>query len=434
VSRSLRGAALRSIAIMTAAASDSKRATLARRVEKIVANTPVFDIHTHLYDPAFERLLLWGIDELLVYHYLVAEAFRHLDHPYEQFWALPRTRQAELIWNALFVEHSPLSEACRGVLTTLNLLGLDARKRDLTALRRWFAKQNVEKHLTRCLDLAKVGRVCMTNSPFDDLERPVWEKGFRRDDRFVAALRVDPLLLAWNDTAQRLGGWGYQVGALLTVPVLSEARRFLADWTKRMQAKYLMVSLPPDFRFPEINDCARLIEKAVLPHCREFGLPFALMLGVKRAVNPALGLAGDGVGLADLQSLQNLCAAFPENRFLVTALPRENQHELCVLARKFRNLHVFGCWWFTNVPQVAEEMTRMRLELIGLSVTPQHSDARVLDQLVYKWNHFREILARVLIDQYAGLSRAGWEPTTAEIQRDVNDLFGGAFERFCQVG
>src|SRR5438552_1136559 len=418
---------------MTGTASRSRRTSLARRVEKIVASTPVFDIHTHLYDPAFKDLLLWGIDALLVYHYLVAEAFRYFDVPYERFWALPRTRQAELIWNALFVQHSPVSEACRGVLTTLNLLGIDARKRDLPALRRWFAKQNVEKHLTRCLELAKVERICMTNSPFDDLERPLWEKGFLRDERFVAALRVDPLLLAWNDTAPRLAEWGYDVGAALSVAVIGEVRRFLSDWTKRIQAKYLMVSLPPDFRFPEQNTCAQLIEMAVLPHCREFGLPLALMLGVNRAVNPALKLAGDGVGLADLQSLQNLCAGFPENKFLVTALPRENQHELCVLARKFRNLHVFGCWWFTNVPHVVEEMTRMRLELIGLSVTPQHSDARVLDQLVYKWSHFRDILARGLADQYAALTRAGWEPTTAEIQRDVKDLFGGAFEPVCRM-
>ena len=77
-------------------------------------------------------------------------------------------------------------------------------------------------------------------------------------------------------------------------------------------------------------------------------------------------------------------------------------------------------------------MTRMRLELIGLSVTPQQSDARVLDQLIYKWSHFREIISRVLIDKYRDLSRAGWEPTPAEIERDVKDLLGGAFERFCR--
>ena len=32
----------------------------------------------------------------------------------------------------------------------------------------------------------------MTNSPFDDVERAVWDKGFKRDERFTAALRIDP--------------------------------------------------------------------------------------------------------------------------------------------------------------------------------------------------------------------------------------------------
>src|SRR5436305_996660 len=58
------------------------------RVEKIAAGIKVFDIHTHLYDPAFGDLLLWGIDDLLVYHYLVAESFRYFDIPYEKFWSL----------------------------------------------------------------------------------------------------------------------------------------------------------------------------------------------------------------------------------------------------------------------------------------------------------------------------------------------------------
>ena len=111
-------------------------------------------------------------------------------------------------------------------------------------------------------------------------------------------------------------------------------------------------------------------------------------------------------------------------------LARENQHELCVIARKFRNLHIFGCWWFLNNPSIIEEMTRMRLELLGLSMTPQHSDCRVLDQLVYKWQHSRGILGKVLADKYEDLAATGWEPTRAEIERDVHNLFGGALERF----
>ena len=69
--------------------------------------------------------------------------------------------------------------------------------------------------------------------------------------------------------------------------------------------------------------------------------------------------------------------------------------------------------------------------LLGLSFTPQHSDARVLDQVVYKWHHSRRIITQVLAEKYADLKQTGWSPSRAEIERDVKDLFGGAFERFC---
>jgi hypothetical protein len=84
------------------------------------------------------------------------------------------------------------------------------------------------------------------------------------------------------------------------------------------------------------------------------------------------------------------------------------------------------------VPYCIEEITRLRLELLGLSFTAQHSDARVLDQIIYKWNHSRRLLAKVLTDKYTDLVKTGWEPTAAEIERDVKDLLGGAFARFCQ--
>jgi hypothetical protein len=413
---------------MTAAIPPNR---LAQTVRDIVQDTPVRDIHTHLYDPAFGPLLLWGIDELLVYHYLIAESFRYFGFPYDKFWAAAKTQQADWIWEKLFIEHSPISEACRGVLTTLNRLGLDVKKRDLPALRKWFSKFNASTYTSHCMDLAKVESICMTNSPFDDLERPVWEKGFKRDGRFEAALRIDPILVDWKKTSKTLAGSGYKVSPMLNAKTISELRRFFEDWTKRIDARYLMVSLTPEFEFPAKDDCARIIAEAVIPHCRDHGLPFALMLGVRRQVNPSLRLAGDGVGRSNLESLQNLCAAYPENKFLVTVLSRENQHELCVLARKFRNLHIFGCWWFTNVPEIITEMTNMRLELIGLSVTPQHSDARVLDQIIYKWDHSRAIIGDVLAQKYEALAATGWQITRAEIQRDVKSLFGGDFERFC---
>lgn len=413
--------------------AEAAQQPFATQIESLVMSAQLPDIHTHLYAPQFRELLLWGIDELLTYHYLVAEVFRYLELPYDKFWSLSKSEQADLIWNELFLEHSPVSEACSGVLTTLRALGLDVKKRDLPAIRKWFASQDADKHISRCMELAGVRKIYMTNSPFDDLERPVWEEGYRCDERFQGCLRIDPLLVAWPETAPKLARWGYKVKASpLNQKTFDEVRRFLADWTKRMNAAYVMVSIPPEFAFPGRDATSQLIAKAVLPHCREFGLPLALMPGVRRAVNPQLRLAGDGVGLSDLSALQNLCAGFPENKFMVTVLARENQHELCVLARKFRNLHVFGCWWFTNVPHLIEEMTRMRLELIGLSFTPQHSDARVLEQIIYKWQHSRRIIARVLVEKYSDLAQTGWQVTPAEIKRDVMGLLGGNFERFCR--
>ena len=54
-----------------------------------------------------------------------------------------------------------------------------------------------------------------------------------------------------------------------------------------------------------------------------------------------------------------MCREHADNRFLVTMLSRENQHELCVAARKFGNLMPFGCWWFLNNPSLIDEITRL---------------------------------------------------------------------------
>ena len=134
--------------------AETSRIPFDKQIEEVVDSMSIVDIHTHLYDPVFKDLLLWGIDDLLVYHYLVAESFRLLDIPYEKFWALSKKAQAEAIWDALFLQHSPVSEACRGVLTTLHAFGLDVKKRDLPALRDWFAAQKIEQHVNRCLELA----------------------------------------------------------------------------------------------------------------------------------------------------------------------------------------------------------------------------------------------------------------------------------------
>ncbi len=403
-------------------------------MSRVLASGGTTDIHTHLYGPRFGDLVSWGIDDQLTYHYLVAESFRVLKLSPKDFFILPKSRQAELVWEALFVGQSPLSEATIGLVTTLNALGLDPRKDGLAGIRRWYAGQKRADFISKCLDLSGVQSVYMTNSPVDPVEAACWNNGAKGDERFKTALRVDGLILNWADTAKTVANQGFKVGKTLTGKTIREIRRFLDVWTARMNPAYAMISLPPDFRTEDGSQRASLFRDVLLAHCAEHGLPLALMIGVKRSVNPALGMAGDGSGLADLRTLEDLCRSFPAQRFLVTVLARENQHELCVLARKFGNLHPFGCWWFTNIPSIINEITRMRLELLGPTFTAQHSDSRVTEHLIYKWSHTREILADVLASHYARLDASGWLVSPAEIKRDIHALTGGGFESFVGGG
>ncbi len=407
--------------------------TIRRMVKGAVAEAKVTDLHTHLYSPEFGPLMLWGIDETLTYHYLIAEVFRRLDIPYDDFWALTKPQQADLIWQKLFLEHSPIGEACRGVLTALRGLGLDASVRDLNAHREFFRAQEKEldRYVDRVFDAAGVESCVMTNDPFDDTERPLWLDGKLEVNRhFKAALRVDVMLNLWDTAWPKLAEWGYDVREDLSGSTLSEIRRFLAEWIDRMDALYMAVSLPPDFDYPCADIRGRLIDECIIPVAREKGIPFAMMIGVRRQINPGLRMAGDGMSLASVEAVERLCDANQDTKFMVTMLARENQHGLCVAARKLRNLMVFGCWWFLNNPSLIEELTRMRLELLGLSVIPQHSDARILEQLIYKWTHSREVIGDVLAEKYVDLRATGWTVTEEEIRRDVADLFGGNFWKF----
>jgi len=400
------------------------------KVHDVLASTPFIDIHTHLFPPAFGKIGLWGIDELLTYHYLEAEFFRSSDTTPEEYWKLSKSERAEAIWKTLFVENSPVSESTRGIIAVLGAFDLPTDASGLQEARRFFQAQLIEPHIRKVLQMAGVSSVVMTNDPLDLDERAAWMNCGQNHPQFHGVLRLDRILWGWPNHWRQLASEGYAVDESASGKSIDEVRRFLADWHKRMRPLYMAVSLPDSFQFPGESIMGKLLSEAVLPSCREFGLPMSLMIGVRRQVNPRLRLAGDAVGKADLRAVENLCRSFSDNRFLVSVLSRENQHELAVYARKFNNLMPFGCWWFMNNPSIVEEITRERIELLGTSFIPQHSDARVLEQVIYKWRNTRRTLAPILANAYQLLHADGAEITRQGIQRDVNRLFRTNFEKW----
>ena len=389
----------------------STTAELQAQVESIVSSTPVMDAHTHLFPLEFNELCLWGIDELLTYHYLTAEALRTARMPYEQFWVMSKMDQADLVWKTLFVDNTPTSEAAQGIITVLDVFGLDTRAPDLREARAFFNSQRLAEHIDHVFDVARVSGVVMTNDPFDDAEDQLWSSGISVDRRFSSSLRLDSLV----NTAD------------LAVSTTTRVRAFLDNWIQRRNPVYMALSLPPEFSFPSDDARDRLLREVILPTAKEHRLPLTLMVGVRRGVNPRLRDAGDALARANVSAIERLCSEYPDVKFLVTFLSRENQHELCVAARKFNNLMPFGCWWFLNNPSIVSEITRERFELLGQSFIPQHSDARVLEQLIYKWQHARRQIADALYDSYKQLLSRGRAVTTEEISRDVNRLFSGNF-------
>lgn len=417
-----------------------------------VASTEVIDLHTHLLPPSHGALCLWGIDEILTYHYLVAEFFMTAPPALtpEAFYAKTKKEQADLIWDSLFIERSPISEACRGVITILTALGLETElyARDLNAIRTFFSKyrddgvEGSEEYSSLVFKKAGVSYAVMTNVPFSPLESQHWRpKPKSYSSNFRSALRVDPLLKGDSkaiETALKVSGYSN---------TLEGARQYLRDWCDIIKPEYMMASTPHDFVLPEdrgsiakgsavnvnedamkqpfafvdvsqngcdpdcdggeegmasvINENSDFVTHVLMRVCEERDLPIALKIGAHRRVNPALMDAGDGlVAFADANMLARLCTKFPKVRFLATFLSKNNQQEACVLATKFRNLHIYGCWWFNNQPSIIEEITKMRVEMLGTAFTAQHSDSRVLDQLIYKWSHSRAGKNYILVNVF----------------------------------
>lgn len=402
--------------------------SIAEAVDKAFQEHAVVDIHTHLYPPTMGEMYLAGPDELITYHYLKAECSRNLPEgvSVEAFNTMPKPQQADIIWQQLFVgESSPLSEAQIGIITVMNRLGLDPRAKDLSEFRALYNSKSREEYVDMVFEMANVASVYMTNDPLDDAEGPMWQNSVDIDPRFKAVLRLDSALMNWPAPAEKLRAQGYEVETELSEKTYTELRRYLTDWSSKMNARYMAISLPPDFAYPSKDSLTQLMANVVYPTAQKLGIPSAMMVGVTRQVNPVLRDGGDSLGKWDISNLERIAHDFPDVNFLITLLSRENQHELCVTGRKFPNVHPFGCWWFLNNPSIIREITLERLELLGTSFVPQHSDARILDQLLYKWTHSIKVIAPVFTEKYTLLREAGWPLTQEDIKRDIATMFGG---------
>ena len=211
---------------------------------------------------------------------------------------------------------------------------------DLDEARAFFASRQFESHIRDVFKLAGISEV-------RDDQRPA------RSGRSARAGKAAPSAIrnsmpcsastAFSISGSTTGSCAAQ-GFACRAPMAparsaSEVRRFLRAWCDRMQPVYMAVSLPDTFAFPKTACAAGSSRESVLPVCRERDIPLSVMIGVRYLVNPALNLAGDAVGKADLRAVERLCLRLPRQPFPdQRAEPRKSARTV-VYARKFAQPH-----------------------------------------------------------------------------------------------
>jgi glucuronate isomerase len=270
-----------------------------------------------------------------------------------------------------------------------------------------FAQKDWEKQV---FAKTKLEKIFLTNEFDDPLE------GFDTSV-YVPCLRTDALVFQMDrpETRNRLvKATGVEVGDAASLR-LALAKMFL-HFTRK-GAKACAISLPPHFapvkfddeflyeqmHFGGFQDLAPGIFWMLAEFCREFKLPFDLMIGVNRQVYP--GGVFQGQDLFDqrtsLIQYKNLFNAFPTVTFPVSVLSSGQNQELCSFAWIFPNVVTSGHWWYSNIPSFIRKDLTERLQAVPKTKQiGYYSDAYKLEFVAPKCGMYRRILAGVLADEF----------------------------------
>ncbi|MEZ6075710.1 MAG: hypothetical protein R3C56_08540 [Pirellulaceae bacterium] len=164
-------------------------------------------------------------------------------------------------------------------------------------------------------------------------------------------------------------------------------------------------------------------------HCRDFALPFDLMIGVNRAVYPAGVYQGQDLYDSRLSLIQfrELFNAFPQVTFPVSVLASVTNQELVSYAWIFPNVVCHGHWWYSNTPSFIHRDLHARLEAVPRNkIVGYYSDMYKLEFALPKFAMFSCCLARVLAEHFVGAM--GWS------ERRAVELGAAGLTRQCRVG
>ena len=371
---------------------------------------PLIDPHSHI-DPL--RPVSKSLDDILGYHY-----YTELAHSAGMSQAplakdvSPRDRVRAIVEHMDRYDNTAQYGWFLDIARTfLGFTGTKIAATDADALfdaaENTFAQPDWE-HQVR--EKTKLEKIFLTNEFDDPLE------GFDTSV-YVPCLRTDTLVFNLDraDTRERiLKATGIQIvdAATLRMAIATIFLHFT-----RKGAKACAISLPPDFepahyddeyiyeqiRFHDCRDLAPGLFWIVAEFCREFRLPFDLMIGVNRRVYTNGVYQGQDLfdQRTSLIEYRRLFNAFPEVTFPVSVLTSAQNQELVAYSWIFPNVVPNGHWWYSNVPPyIRKDLTERLSAVPKTKLIGYYSDAYKLEFVLPKYAMYRRILAGVLADEY----------------------------------
>lgn len=163
-----------------------------------------------------------------------------------------------------------------------------------------------------------------------------------------------------------------------------------------------------------LDDVANFVFWTLAEHCREFALPFDLMIGVNRGVYAAgvyqgRDLYDSRVSLIQYRALFN---AFASVTFPISVLASVTNQELVSYAWIFPNVITSGHWWYSNTPAYIEHDLAARLEAVpATKQIGYYSDMYKLEFALPKFRMYKRVLAKVLAERFV-IDR-GWSEERA---------------------
>jgi glucuronate isomerase len=155
--------------------------------------------------------------------------------------------------------------------------------------------------------------------------------------------------------------------------------------------------------------------------CRDYRLPFDLMIGVNRRVYEKGVYQGQDLfdQRTSLIQYAELFNAFPEVTFPISVLTSNQNQELVSYSWIFPNVVTSGHWWYSNVPAFIAPDLRARLQAVPKTKQiGYYSDMYKLEFGLPKFNTYRRVLAKVLADDFVRTGALG-EAGAVELARVV---------------